>query len=144
MELAQKSIEQALQNDDSSDRYHTLAAQIHLIRGNSTRAQEEAMLALRINGRNSTAVKIIAKALVQAKEYDKAIEFIENLNQDAVAGDVELLGTLGIAYLGAKNKDKARQTFAELLMLAPDNSKALAFLTALTVDKDIPTADQFC
>ena len=88
-------------------------------------------------------VKILAKSLVQAKEYDKAVDFIESLNQQAVSGDAELLGTLGIAYLGQNNKEKARQTFTDLLELAPDNSKALAFLTALTVDKDIPQAINF-
>jgi len=81
-----------------------------------------------------------AKALVQAKEFDKAAEFIEKLNQEAVARDVELLGSLGLAYLGLENKELAKQTFADLLKLAPDNSKALAFLTALTVGQDIPKA----
>ncbi len=140
MELAQQSIEQAVQNDASSDRFHALAAQIYLIRQNSIRAQEEAMFALRINSRNSTALKIYTKALVQGKDYGKAIEFIEKLNQDAVAGDVEMLGALGLAYLGQKNKAKAIETFAQLLMLAPDNSEALTYLTALTVNNDIPAA----
>ncbi len=143
VELAQKSIETALQNDLTNDRYHALAAQIYLMRGNSTEAGKEATLALRINGRNSIAIKILAKALIQAKEYDKAIEFIAKLNQKAVAGDVELLGSLGIAYLGKDNKEKARQTFADLMVLAPDNSQALAFLTALTVGKDIPAGIKF-
>ncbi len=139
-ELAQQSIEQAVQNDDSNYLSHTLAAQIYLIRKNSIRAQEEAMFALRINNRNSSALKLYAKALVQDKEYDKTIEFIEKLNQDAVAGDVEMLETLGLAYLGQKNKEKAIATFAELLLLAPDNSEALKYLTALTVNNDIPAA----
>ncbi len=137
-DLAQKSIEPALQNDATNDLFHALAAQIYLIRGNSNEAGKEARLALRINGQNAIAVKILAKSLVQAKEYDKAIEFIENLNQEAVAGDAELLGTLGIAYLGQDNKEKARQTFADLMVLAPDNSNALAFLTALTVRQRHP------
>ena len=140
IELAQKAIELALQNDITNDRYHTLAAQIYLIRGNSSEAEKEATLALRINHRNSIAVKILVKSLIQAKDYDKAIAFIEKLNHEAVAGDIELLGSLGMAYLGKNNKEKAGETFAELLELAPDNSKALAFLTALTTDQDIPKA----
>jgi tetratricopeptide (TPR) repeat protein len=106
-------------------------------------AGREATLALRINGRNVAAVKILAKALIQAKEFDKAIEFIGKLNQEAVAGDVELLGSLGLAYLGKDDKDKARETFAQLVQLAPDNSKGLAFLTALTVGEDIPAGIDF-
>ncbi len=143
VELAQKSIEMALQNDTKNDRSHTLAAQIHLMRGNSNEAGREATLALRLNGRNAAAVKILAKALIQAKEFDKAIEFIGKLNQEAVAGDVELLGSRSLAYLGLDNKEKAKETFAQLLQLAPDNSKALAFLTALTVGKDIPQGIDF-
>ncbi len=42
------------------------------------------------------------------EEYDKAVEFIGKLNKEAVAGDVEMLGTLGLAYLGQDNKEKAR------------------------------------
>ncbi|TKB24938.1 tetratricopeptide repeat protein [Desulfopila sp. IMCC35006] len=137
-ELAQKYIDQALQNDPTNDRYHALAAQIYLIQGNNIEAEKEAALAVRINGRNAIAVKILAKSLVQAKKYAKAIEFIENLNQEAVAGDAELLGSLAVAYLGQDNKDKARQTFADVMELAPDNSRALDYLTALTFGPDIP------
>ncbi len=143
IELAQKAIELALQNDGTNDRYHTLAAQVYLVRGNSSDAEKEATLALRINHRNSIAVKILAKSLIQAKDYDKAIAFIDKLNQEAIAGDIEILGILGMAYLGKDNKEKARQTFAELMKLAPDNSKALGFLTALTADKDLPKAISF-
>jgi tetratricopeptide (TPR) repeat protein len=142
-ELARNSIEQALQNNVNNDRYHALAAQIYLTLGKSTEAGREATLALRINQRNSIAVKILAKALIQAKEYDKAVDFIEKLNKEAVAGDVELLGSLGLAYLGQENKEQARQTFAELIELAPDNSKALAFLTALTVGDDLAQGIEF-
>ena len=143
IELAQQSIDQALQNNINNDRYHALAAQIHLTRGNSMEAGREATLALRINGRSSIAVKILAKSLIQAKEYDKAIDFIGKLNQEAVHKDVELLGSLGLAYIGRKNSEQAKQVFTELLELAPDNSKALALLTALTAEKDIPKAISF-
>jgi predicted Zn-dependent protease len=142
-DLAQKSIELALQNDATNDLFHTLAAQIYLLRGNSHEAENEARLALRINAQNGIAVKIMAQALVQANEYNKAVEFIKNLNQEAVAGDAEILSTLGIAYLGQDDKEKAKQTFAELLVLAPENSNALAFLAALSFDQDIPQAISF-
>ena len=143
VELAQQSIEQALQNDINNDRYHALASQIHLTRGNSAEAGREATLALRINGRSSIAVKLLAKSLIQAKEYDKAIDFIGKLNQEVVAKDVELLGSLGLAYIGQKDPEQAKQIFSDLLILAPDNSKALALLTALTAEKDIPKAISF-
>ncbi len=143
-DLALKAIQHALQNDTTNDRYHALAAQIYLVRGDSTLSKQEASLALRINHRNSIAVKLFAKSLVQAKEYNNAIEFINKLNPKAVAGDIELLSSLGIAYLGQDNKEKAKQTFAEIMVLAPDNSKALAFLTALTCWQRCPSSNQFC
>jgi tetratricopeptide (TPR) repeat protein len=143
IELAQKSIEQALQNNKNNDRYHALAAQIHLTKGNSSDAAKEATIALRINRQNSIAVIILAKSFVQAKEYDKAIEFIGKLNKEAVAADAELLGSLALAYLGKDDKEKAKQIFSELIKLDPDNSKALAFLTALTVGQDIPAGISF-
>ena len=142
-ELAQKSIERALQNKPKNDRYHALAAQIFLSSGNSTEAAKEATLALRINQRNSIAVKILAKSLVQGKEFDKAVQLIEKLNQEAVNKDVEMLGTLGLAYLGQDNKEKAKQTFNKIMQLDPNNSKALAFLTAITADNNMPQAILF-
>lgn len=142
-ELAQKSIDQALQNDNTIDHYHALAAQIYLLQGNSGEAEKEATFALRINRRNSIAVKILAKAMIQAKEYAKAITFIENLNKEAVAGDAELLENLANAYLGQGNKDKARQTFADVMVLAPDNARALDLLAALSFGDDIPARISF-
>ncbi len=140
---ALKSIEQALQIDTSSDRYHALAAQIYLVQGNSTKAEQEATTALGINNHNYSAIGILAKAFIQAKKYDKAIEFIEKLDKKAVAGDVQLLASLGMAYLGQNDKDKAREIFTDLLLLAPDNTETLSVLTALTVDKDLPAGINF-
>ena len=142
-ELAQQYIEQALQINSTIDLYHALAAQIYLIRGNSLKAAQEATLALQINEQNTIATRIMAKALVQAKEYDKAVEFLEKLNKDKVAGDAELLDSLGSAYFGQKNEEKAKQTFSDLLVLAPDNTKALAYLTGLTVGQNIPAQIDF-
>ncbi len=143
IELAQKSIKQAIQNNPNNDRYHALAAQIHLTKGNSSDAAREAATALRINRQNSIAVKILAKSFVQAKEFDNAIEFIGKLNEEAVAGDAELLGSLALAYLGKDEKEKAKEIFSELIKLDPDNSKALAFLTALTVGQDVAKGIDF-
>ena len=136
-ELAQKAIETALQNNRGNDRYHALAGQIHLVRGNGAEAGKEASIALTINPKNFVAVKILAQSYVQEKEFAKAVKLIEALNDKVVAEDGELLGTAGLAYLGANNVDKAKQAFTALLALAPDNSRALGMLTALTVGKDL-------
>lgn len=142
-ELAQKAVELALQNAPSNDRYHALAAQIHLILGNSGEAVNEATIALRINQRNFIAVKILTKSLVQGKEYDKAIQLIGGLNKDVLSNDVELLGNLGISYLRTDKKAEARETFARLLELAPDNTRALAYLTTLSTDNNTEKSIDF-
>lgn len=135
-EMAKKSIEIALQINPANDLYHALIAQIHLTRGNGSDAVKEASAALTINPRNFIAVKILAQSYVREKAFDKAVKLIEALNVKLVATDPELLGTAGIAYLGMTNKDKAKQAFTALLAIAPDNTKALSLLTALTFGND--------
>lgn len=143
IELAQKSIELAIQNNAVNDRYHALAAQIHLIHGSGSDAEKEAGIALSINPRNFIALKILLQSLVQEKAYEKAIKIVESLDKKLLAEDPELLGTAGMAYLGLKNNEKANQTFTALLTLAPDNAKALSLVTALTVGKDLDKAIAF-
>ena len=106
-ELAQKSIELALPSAPGNDRFHALAAQIHLMRGNSQDATREASIALRNNPRNGIAIKILAKSLVQAKQFEKAVELVENLPPEAVNSDPELLESLSMGYLGLNDKENA-------------------------------------
>ena len=141
-ELAQKSIGMAVQNGPGVSRYHALAAQMALIKGESETAGKEATLALRLDPRNFAAAKILAKALTQDKKFKEVVSLIESMLKQ-VPGDPDLLGNLGLTYLGLKDKDKAKETFARLLEAAPDNSRALAFLTALTADKDLAKATAF-
>jgi len=136
-ELAQKSIEMALQNAPAMDRYHALAAQIHLIRRNSEEATKEASIALRLNPRNAAAVKILAKSFVQGKQFDKVVKMITSLPPDLVDQDPELLDSLGMGYLGLKEKENAAKVFAKLLKLVPDNGNVLALMTALNTEGDI-------
>ena len=141
-ELAQKDVGMALQHGPGVSRYHALAAQLALIKGESETAGREATIALRLDPRNYGAAKILAKALTQDKKYKEAVSLIESMLRQ-VPDDPDLIGNLGLAYLGLKDKDKAKETFVHLLELAPDNSRALAFLTALTADKDLAKATAF-
>lgn len=143
IELAQKSIDQAIQINPANDRYHALAAEIHLVQGNGADAEKEAGIALNINSRNFIAMKILVQSMVQQKSYAKAIKIIESLDKKLLAGDADLLGAAGMAYLGLKNVEKAKENISALLTLAPDNSKALSLLTALTTGKDIDKAIAF-
>ena len=136
IELAQKAIEYALTNDSSKDQYHAFAAQIYLMRGESDKARKEASIALAINRHNFTAAKILAKSFLQAKKFDKAIELILQLNK-TVDSDVDLLGSLSMAYLGKGEKEKAVEPLTKILDIDPGNSKALALYVALTAGKDL-------
>ncbi|KJR99524.1 MAG: hypothetical protein VR65_16250 [Desulfobulbaceae bacterium BRH_c16a] len=140
MELAQKAIEMALQINPVNDRYHTLAAQIYLLRGNGAEAGKEASIALKINRRNFIAAKILTQSLVLQKEYDKTIQLVGSIDKKIAWNDVELLGAVGMAYIGLNIKDKATETFGRLLELAPENTKALSILAVLTSENDLDKA----
>lgn len=142
-ELAQKSIELALKNSSGTDRYHALAAQIYLLRGSSQAATKEASLALRLNPRNGVAIKILAKSFIQAKQFDKAVQLITSLPQQAVDTDPELLDSLSMGYLGLNDKEKAVAALERLITLTPDNGNILAILTALTAGEDIGKSIDF-
>ena len=140
-ELAQKAIDSALQYGPGISQYHALASQLALIKGESQTAGREASIALKLEPRNFNAAKLLVKALIQDEKFKEAVSLIETI-QKQVPNDVDLMGNLGIAYLGLKDRQKAEEAFARLLEAAPDNSKALALLTALTADKDLTNAVQ--
>jgi len=139
-ELAQKAIERAIQNSPNNDRCHTLSAQINLLRGDGVEAGKEAAIALKINQRNFTAAKILVQSLVLQKAFDKAIQLVESIDKKIVEQDIDLLGAVGMAYLAKNNKEAATATFTQLLEIAPDNTKALSVLTALTAGTDLDQA----
>lgn len=143
VELAQKAIEIAVQTNPASDRYHLLASQIHLVRGNGKDAEKSAGMALSINPRNFMAVKMLVQAFVQTKTFDKATKIIESLDEKIVNQDAELLSVAGMAYLGKNDIEKGKKYFTTLLALVPDNAKALGILTALTAGKDLDKAIDF-
>lgn len=142
IELAQKAIDTALQNGPAVSRYRTLAAQMYLMKGESEAAGKAASIALQLEPRNFSAVKILAKALIQGKKFKEAVSLIEGVEKQ-VKPDIDLIGSLGLAYLGLEDKEKARETFTRLLELSPANSKALALLTALTAGNDLKKAKKF-
>lgn len=141
-ELAQKAVDTALQNGPAVSRYHTLAAQLFLMKGESEAAGKEASISLRLEPRNFAAVKILVKSLIQGKKFKEAVSLIQNV-QKQVPDDIDLIGSLGLAYLGLNDKEKAKETFTRLVELSPANSKALALLTTLTAENDIDKAVRF-
>lgn len=140
IELAQKAIEAATRNTPGNDRFHTLAGQIDLLRGQGIEAGKEAALALKINQKNFSAAKILVQALILQKEYDQAIQLVGSMDKKIVEDDTELLGSLGMAHLGRNDKEAALAAFTRLVLLAPDDTKALSVLTALKVGNDLDRA----
>lgn len=141
-ELAREAAETALQNGPAVSRYHALAAQLALMQGESETAGKEASIALNLDPRNFSAAKILAKSLLQGKKFKEAAALIENIRKQ-VPDDIDLIGTLGLAYLGLGDKDKARETLSRLLELSPDNSRALALLTPLVAGNNMGKATRF-
>ena len=141
-ELARKAAETALQYGPAVSRYHALAAQLALMQGESETAGKEASIALKLEPRNFSAAKILAKSLLQSKKFNEAAALIETIRKQ-VPDDIDLIGTLGLAYLGLGEKDKARETFTRLLELAPEDSRALALLTPLVAGNNAGKATRF-
>ena len=139
IELASKASAEALKLAPTDSRFHTLQSQLFLIQGESISAGREATIALRLEPRNFAAAKLLAKALLQEKRFAEAIEMIKKILEQAPT-DIEMLGNLGLAYLGAKNNEEAQKAFALLIDLDPTNSKALAFLASLTAQGDVKMA----
>jgi tetratricopeptide (TPR) repeat protein len=139
IQLAQKSVEDAIKKSPRNTKYHTLLAQISLLQGDSDTAKKEAAIALKIDPHNFQAAMFLTQAMLLGKDFDNAAKLLENFNEK-VPNNLQILGNLGIAYLGEKKKDKAIDIFSKILKLSPGNSKALAILTGLTSKGDLNKA----
>lgn len=139
IELASKASAEALKLAPADSRYHTLQAQIYLIQGEAASAGKEATIALKLESRNFAAAKLLSKALLQDKRYEEAVELTLKIREQ-VPTDIEMLGNLGLAYMGAKNPEEAKKAFNRLLELDPANAKALALLISLSAQGDVKTA----
>lgn len=133
--MAQKAIEQALQNAPASSKYHTFLAQLYLLQSDGNNAGKEASIAIRLNSKNFRAAIILTKALIQVKKYTEAITILKKMLEQAPE-HLELLGNLGLAYIGMKDHDNSIKTFTKLMSISPGNSKALGILASLTAGKD--------
>lgn len=143
VELALKAVGSAVLNTPRNDRFHTLAAHINLLHGNGVEAGREAAMALQINRRNFSAVKILAQSLVLQKAFDKTIKLVASIDKKIVDQDVELLGAIGMAYLGRNDRQAAEAAFSRILEIAPGNTRALSILTALTAGDNLDQSVAF-
>ncbi|WP_163337097.1 tetratricopeptide repeat protein [Desulfopila sp. IMCC35008] len=139
IELAQQMARKALQLSPANSQFHALQAQLFLMQGDAVNAGKEATIALKLNPRNYVAVRFLAKALLLDKRFEDAVKLITDV-QKQVSGDPDMIGSLGLAYVGLKDRDKALETFTQLLEKVPGNSRALAMAASLSAEGDIEKA----
>jgi tetratricopeptide (TPR) repeat protein len=142
VDLAQNAVSSAIQKYGKSAKYHTLMAQIFQTQGEFESAQDEAVSALRLNPKNIRSALILSRALVDLKRYDQAISLLTNMNSQ-VAGNVEILGSLALAYLGAGQKEEGEKTLISLLDSHPGNVKAVSLLLDSKYKNDYAAAEVF-
>jgi tetratricopeptide (TPR) repeat protein len=142
VDLAQSAVSSAIEKYGKSAKYHTLMAQIFQTQGEFENAQEEAVSALRLNPKNIRSALILSRALVDLKRYDQAISLLINMNSQ-VSGNVEILGNLALAYLGAGQKEEGEKALISLLDSHPGNVKAVSLLLDSKYKKDFAAAEVF-
>ena len=138
-ELAQIAVGKALQAFPSDSKYHSLLAHILWSQGNVKESRGSAATALRLNPRNFGAATLMTKIMLQEKQFASAEKILVKMVEKR-PNDLNLLGNLGLAYLGLKQNDKALQTYEKLLQLSPENSRALMMLTLLSAGDDVQKA----
>jgi len=141
VEIAQHSVEDAVQKAPNDFRYHTLLAQINLMQRNSDSAKKESALALKLNPHDFAAAMLLSEAMLQGKEYQNAADLLEKIKLQ-VPDNKDMLNNLGLAYMGLKKNDKATAMFSRILELSPDNPRALAMLVSLSAGGDLPKATE--
>ena len=124
MALAKKNAVEATKKDFGNAKYHALLSLLHLQTKEFSDAQKESAIALQLDPKNFQAALLLAKSHLFAGNYDKAAAILENM-QKIAKDNVEILGNLGLTYMGKKEFDKALKTFQKLLTIQPDNTKAL-------------------
>ncbi|MCL2459039.1 MAG: tetratricopeptide repeat protein [Desulfobulbus sp.] len=127
MKLAKEALLESIRLSPELAKAHSLFAFLALQEGEFETAKKEATIALKINPRDFQAAMILAKGVLFTKDYSTAEKMFAELNAK-IPDNVEILGSLGLAYIGLQQEPKAKQTFDKVMALQPDNVKAFAFL----------------
>ncbi len=123
-EMALAAIQEALRRNPRNSLYHTILAHLYFIAGELEGARKEAAVALQLNKTNFRATLIFINTFLKNKEYDNARRMLEKLAKE-LPDNPEVLGNLGLAYLGLKDLDNALATFEKVLKIQPANNPAL-------------------
>jgi tetratricopeptide (TPR) repeat protein len=140
IDLAKNAVASAIQKDKNNPRYHTLMAQLFDTQGAFEDAKKEAAIALRLDSKNLRAAIILTRALVGAKQYDKAVPILSDMNKQ-VAGNTEILGNLALAFFGAGDRKKGEETLNELLNIDPGHIQAIGLLIGVRYKDDLAGAE---
>ena len=142
VDLAQNAVAVAIQKYGRSAKYHTLMAQIFQVQGAFEDAQKEAVTALRLNPKNIRSALILSRALIDLKRYEQAITLLNNMISQ-VAGNVEVLGNLAMAYLGKEEYKEAEKFLIRLIDLHPGNTQAVLLLLDVKFKNKLVEGEQF-
>lgn len=123
-ELALNSVTEAIKFNPRNSKYHTMLALLHLNGQHFDDAKKESAIALKLQPKNFSAALLLAKSVLMSKEYDTAITILEDM-KTKVPENIEVIGSLGLAYLGKQDTKKALQAFMQVLTLQPGNTPAL-------------------
>lgn len=124
MELALNNLTEAVKFNPGDSKYHTTLAFFHIKGAHYEDAKKEAAIALKLQPKNFVAALLFAKSVLLAKDYDNAIAILKSM-QGKLPDNVEVIGNLGLAYLGKHDLDAALQSFTQVLALQPGNTPGL-------------------
>jgi tetratricopeptide (TPR) repeat protein len=97
---------------------YTVLAEIADMTGDETKAREYAFSALETDPENESALSMAALFLLQDKEYEKALEYLERLNR-IKPGDLQTLYYMAEAYDGLGREEKLVDLYAQILAINP-------------------------
>ena len=105
--LAKEALAEAIKFSPGFAKAHSLLGLLSLQEGDFETAKKEAATALKLNPRDFQAALTLAKAVLFSKDYETAEKMLSELHAK-VPENVEVLGSLGLAYLALKKEDKAK------------------------------------
>ena len=126
-ELAKNALLEAIAKDPAHSKAHSLLGLLLLQEGDFEEAKKEAATALQIDAKNFQAALTLAKSALFSKEFENAEKMFSDLDSK-IPNNVEILGNLGLAYLGMKQPEDAKAAFEKILSIQPGNAKAFMFM----------------
>lgn len=142
VDLAQLEVTNAIQKNRTNAKYHTLLAQLYLQQGSFEDAIKESSISLKLNDKNFPAVMILCRSLIGAKQHEKALKILNDLN-DRFPDNKEILINLAIASFRTNDLEKGEKALIKITELDPGNTSAIAMLVSLKYRNDMQAAEHF-